>query len=198
MLSPLFLARVIEVPQFGALVFGVPVVRCCAEGEDALFGAAFLFIAPSAAKGGIKTASVERGFQSVGKHQLRVNRCRAVDRINALCRCLGIVVDNEIKTIFRGLPVAQFEQVPEIPPARDMKEGKGRGRRIKGLQRDVEHHRRILANRIEEHRTLCLGHNFAHDVDGFGFKPFEMGQFTRHDGFNWPSRAEVQEVMTWM
>ena len=35
-------------------------------------------------------------------------------------------------------------------------------------------HRRILADRIQHHRPLELGRDFAHDVDALGFELLEM------------------------
>jgi len=44
----------------------------------------------------------------------------------------------------------------------------------------MQHHRRILADRIEHHRLFSLGHDFAHDVNALGLEPFEMRQGFRH------------------
>ena len=37
----------------------------------------------------------------------------------------------------------------------------------------MQHHRRILADRIEHHRAISLGDGFAQDVDAFGLKPLQ-------------------------
>jgi len=60
----------------------------------------------------------------------------------------------------------------------------GRRRWKECLFRQVQHHRRILADGIEHHRLFGLGHHLAHDVDGFGFETVEMGQagFVDHLG----------------
>ena len=49
-------AAVVEVPQFGALVLGVPLAEGVAEGVDALLGARFLFVAARAAEGRVEAA----------------------------------------------------------------------------------------------------------------------------------------------
>ena len=54
MLSPGFDAAVEEVPQLGALILGIPLAAGVAEGEDALLGARFFFVAAGAADGGIE------------------------------------------------------------------------------------------------------------------------------------------------
>ena len=43
--------------------------------------------------------------------------------------------------------------------------------------RQVQHHRAVLADRIEHHRPLALGDHLAHDVDALGLEALEMGQF---------------------
>ncbi len=48
--------------------------------------------------------------------------------------------------------------------------------REEGLPGKVQHHRRILADRIEHHRALRLGDGFAQDVDALGLEPVEMRQ----------------------
>src|SRR4029079_11760163 len=50
----LALARVIEAPQFRALVLGIPAVAGIAEGKDALLRPRLLFIAAGAAESGIE------------------------------------------------------------------------------------------------------------------------------------------------
>ena len=44
----------------------------------------------------------------------------------------------------------------------------------------MQHHRRILADRIEHHRVFALGRDFAHDVDALGFELLQMGQLHGH------------------
>src|SRR3546814_9732392 len=57
---------VIEVPQLGPLLLGIPAVTCGAEGEDALLRPALLLVAPRAAEGDIEAVEVERLLQSLG------------------------------------------------------------------------------------------------------------------------------------
>src|SRR3546814_1824520 len=40
----------------------------------------------------------------------------------------------------------------------------------------MQHHRRILAHRIEHHRPLGLGDHLAHDVDALRLELLEMGE----------------------
>src|SRR3546814_6510282 len=48
--------------------------------------------------------------------------------------------------------------------------------RVKGLAGEMQHHRRILAHRIEHHRPLGLGDHLAHDVDALRLELLEMGE----------------------
>ena len=59
--------------------------------------------------------------------------------------------------------------------------GNGGGAGMKGLPRQVQHHRGILADRIEHHRIAALGGDFADDVDALGFEPLEVGQTIGHE-----------------
>ncbi len=47
-------AGVVEVPELGALVLGVPLAGSVAEGEDAFLGAGFFFVAAGSAEGGVE------------------------------------------------------------------------------------------------------------------------------------------------
>ena len=40
--------------------------------------------------------------------------------------------------------------------------------------REMQHDRRVLADRIEHHRPFALGDDLAHDVDALGLEPFEV------------------------
>jgi len=57
-----------------------------------------------------------------------------------------------------------------------MHEREGRPGGVEGLQREVEHHRAVLADGIEHHWVLGLGDHLAHDVDGLRLELFEVGQ----------------------
>ena len=50
---------------------------------------------------------------------------------------------------------------------------------IECLQRQVQHHRRVLADGIQHDGAFKFGGDFADDVDAFRFQEFEVGQFVR-------------------
>src|SRR3546814_9640027 len=73
---------VIEVPQLGPLLLGIPAVTCGAEGEDALLRPALLLVAPRAAEGDIEAVEVERLLQSLGLPHVGVQGAM-VERVDA-------------------------------------------------------------------------------------------------------------------
>ena len=62
-------AAVVEVPEFGALVLGVPLAGAVAEGEDALLGAGFFFVAARAAEGCVEAVLAQAVEQRGGLQQ---------------------------------------------------------------------------------------------------------------------------------
>ena len=82
----------------------------------------------------------------------------------------------------RGDPVAKRVHVAELPGRVDMEQREGRRRREEGLAGEVEHHRAVLADRIEHHRPLGLGDDLAHDVDALRLELLEMGEAAAAEG----------------
>ena len=68
-------------------------------------------------------------------------------------------------------PVAELDHLPELPGGVHVQKRERRLGRMKGLHRQVQHHRRILADGVQHDRVFGLGHDFPHDVNAFGFKP---------------------------
>ena len=52
--------------------------------------------------------------------------------------------------------------------------GNGRLRRVERLQRQVQHHRAVLADRVEHHRLLALGDRLAQDLDALGLEALKV------------------------
>ena len=44
------------------------------------------------------------------------------------------------------------------------------------LHRQVQHHRAVLADRVQHHRPLALGHHLAHDVDALGLQALQVSE----------------------
>jgi hypothetical protein len=73
-------------------------------------------------------------------------------------------------------PIAKLVHLAELPGGIDVQEREWRLRRVKRLQRQMEHHRTILADRVEHDRLLGLRDRIAHDVDALGLEALQMGK----------------------
>ena len=60
------------------------------------------------------------------------------------------------------------DHLAELPGGVDMQQREWRPAGMKGLARQMQHHRRILADGIEHHRLVAFGRDLADDVDRFG------------------------------
>ncbi len=176
------LAAVVEVPQLGALVLGVPLVLGVAEAEDAFLGAALLFVAARAAEGGVEAMVVQRLLQALRLPDVGVQRRAVVEGVDAARLGLGVLPHQQLHPQFGGHALAQRIHVAELPGGVHVQQREGRRRRVEGLLRQAQHHGRILADRIQHHRAFALGHHLAQDVDAFGFQALQVGQV---DGMRW-------------
>ena len=88
-----------------------------------------------------------------------------IEGIDVLGHTLGILVGNQLPAIFLRRLVAQLVHVAELPAGVDMHEREWRLRGIEGLERQMQHDRRILAPGEQQHRPLELGGDLTHDVD---------------------------------
>src|SRR5512139_1239153 len=169
------LAGVVEAPQFGALVLRIPAVLRGAEAEHALLGAALLLVAARAAEGRVETVLVDRLLQPLSLPHVGVEAAM-VERVDALPLRLWIAVDDQFHPALARDLVAQRIHVAELPGGVDVEQGERRRRGMEGLARQMQHHRRILAHRIEHHRILGLGDDLAHDLDALRLEPLEVGE----------------------
>src|SRR5205823_691329 len=55
-------------------------------------------------------------------------------------------------------------------------ERKRRLARMEGLERQPQHHRAVLPDRVQHHGSLGLRDDLAHDVDAFGLQALEVRQ----------------------
>ena len=47
---------------------------------------------------------------------------------------------------------------------------------MKGLAREMHHHRAVLADRVQHDRLVALGHHLPDDVNALGLQALEMRQ----------------------
>ncbi len=177
---------VVEVPQFGTLVFRVPAMVAVAEGINPLLGPRALLVAPGAAKSRVEAVLVQSLLQRLGFHHVGVDPRAVGKRVDALAQAVFVDVDDQFQTQPLRLLVAKADHLPEFPGGIDMHQRKRRLTGIKGFQRQLQHHRGILPDRVQHHRLLELGGHLANDVNAFGFELLQMSQFVgvheRHFG----------------
>jgi len=96
------------------------------------------------------------------------------DRADAARHAIGVGVHAQLDTGLGGTPVAEGDHLAEFPAGIHVQQRDRRARGIKRLQQQVQQHRAVLAHRIQQHRVLELGGDFAKDVQAFGFEPIEV------------------------
>ena len=72
--------------------------------------------------------------------------------------------------------VAERDHLAELEGRIDVKQWERQPSRRKGLLRQANHHRRVLADRVEHHRVLTLGDDLAHDVNALGLELLQVAQ----------------------
>ena len=97
------------------------------------------------------------------------------ERADASADAFLIAVDNEFQAQILDVAVAEFDHLAKFPGGVHMHQRERRLAGVKCLQRQMQHHRRVLADGIEHDRALELGGDFAHDVDAFRFQLLEVG-----------------------
>jgi 3'-phosphoadenosine 5'-phosphosulfate sulfotransferase (PAPS reductase)/FAD synthetase len=92
---------------------------------------------------------------------------------------LGVLVHEYLHADLARHAFAQFVHGAELPRRVHVQQRERQLRGVEGLERQVQHHRAVLADRVEHHRLLALGHDLAHDLDALGLQPFEVGERAR-------------------
>ena len=160
----------------GRCRFGSQFWRDVAERVHPLLGARLLLVAPRAAERRIETVAGERLLERLGLHDVGIERAAMGDGRDAVLHPLLVGVDDEIEPEPLHLAIAKFDHLAELPGGVDMQQREWRLARIERLQRQMQHHRGILADRIEHHRIAELGRHLAHDVDALGLELAEIGR----------------------
>ena len=93
-----------------------------------------------------------------------------------LLDAIRIDVDHQVDAELPRHLVAELGHFPELPGRVDMQEREGRFGRIESLHRQMQHHRGILADRIEHDRIGESRRHLPEDVDGFSLEPLKMCQ----------------------
>ena len=170
------LAAVEEVPEFGALVFRVPLAEVVAVGEEALLGAGFFLVAAAAAEAGVVLVlldGVEQGdglqFVAGGVGAFFLDDAAGVDGfLDGADDEAGADEFHEFIAVGHGFR--------EIVAGIDVDEREGHARRPEGLAGEPGHDDGVLAAGEKQGGVFKLGGGFAQDEDGFGFELVEVAE----------------------
>ena len=182
---------VVEVPQFGALVLGIPGVVLVAEGVDAFFGTRLFFVATGTTERCVKFVFVERLFQRVGFHNVGVDVATVRVGADALFDAFFVDVDDQFPAqLFADEIFAERDHLLELPSRVDVHQREGRLGRVEGFFGEANHHRRVFADRVEHDRVVELGGDFADDVDALGFELLKVREIVgSHQSWGCRTRA---------
>ena len=163
-----------EIPEFGALVFGIPLAELITVRKEALLGAGLFLITAAATEAGVEFVlldGVEKGnglkLVAGGIGALLLFHAALVDRVLD-------EADHEPGSEFFGKGIAVVERLLEIMSGVHMQEQERNFRRPERLRREVGHDDGILAAREKQGGVLELGRRLTQDVNGFGFEVVEM------------------------
>ena len=106
---------------------------------------------------------------SVGKARPLVRDLLRLSRDAVLA--LDRRVDDPVELYVGDRLIAKRNHLAELPRRIDVQQRKRQLAGIECLQGKVEHHARILADRIEHHRLFAFGRHLADDVNALGLKP---------------------------
>src|SRR5262249_42492490 len=85
-------------------------------------------------------------------------------------------MDDQIETEPLCRFITKRDHVAKLPGGVDMQQRKRKFCWIERLQREMQHHAGVLADRIEHDRRPELRDHVAHDLDRFGFESLEMSR----------------------
>ena len=169
-------APVVEVPQLGPLVLGVPLAELVAEGEDPLLRPGPLLVAAGAAEGGVEAVLGDRVQQ---RHRLqavaRGPRTGLLDHAAAVDRVLDAGHDQPLAQ-FGHPAVAVLDHLGEVVAGVHVHQREREGARPEGLLGQAQQHDRVLAAAEQQHRALEFGGDLAHHLDRLGLERAQVGQ----------------------
>ena len=161
----LVVARVVEVPQLGALALRVPLAELVSEAEDPLLGPSLLLVPPGPAEDGVM-AALGDGAQQRRRLQPVAGGSRCVSSTVRPASMSSCTLATTTRTPdVGGVPVPELEHLCEVAPGVDVQHGERDRRRPEGLLGHVQHDDGVLAAREHERGTLELGRHLAEDVD---------------------------------
>ncbi len=95
---------------------------------------------------------------------------------NTLAHAILIDMHEQLETLFTRLRIAKLNHLPKLPCRINMQKGERRWSGIECLHRQMQHHRRILADRIKHYRVGKTCRDLAKNMDSFRLKALKMRQ----------------------
>ncbi len=176
-------AAVEEVPEFGALVFWIPLAEVVAVGEEAFFGAGFFLVAASATEAGIVLMFLD-GIEEGDGLELIAGGVGAgfLDDAAGIDGFLDGTDDESGAEEFHEF-IAIDHGFIEVVASIDMDEWEGRTSGPESFFRKPCHDDGVFTAREEEGGVFELGGGLAEDEDRLGFELVELGQIVIHEFF---------------
>ena len=166
---------VVQVPQFRTLVLRVPLAELVAEAHDAFLGAGLFLVAAGAADAAVEAELLD-GFKQRHRLVLVARFARVLEHHSAaLHRILDRTHDQALTQFSRTL-VAEGNDFRVVVAGVDVYQRERKLARAESLLGHAQHADRILAAGEEQGRVRALTGHLAHDVDGLGFEPVEVGE----------------------
>ncbi len=188
---------VVDIPQLGALVFGIPRMVFVAEGVDTFFGTRLFFVATGTAKCGIELVLVERLLERVGLHDVGMDVAAVGEWSDALLHAFFVDVDNQIPAkLVANEILAERDHLLKLPSRVDVHQRERRLGRIECLFGQPDHDSRVFADRVEHDRVVELGRDFTDDVDALGFELLEVREIVGSHQFAGSWIGEIRRAST--
>ena len=169
-------AGVVEVPQFGALVLGVPLAVGVAEAEDALLGPGLLLVAARPAEQRVEL-ELRDGVQQRGDLH-PVAGIVLSGLLHDAPRSQGVLhrADDQRFPELGGALVAERDDFGEVVPGVHVHQGEGEPSGTERLFRQAQHHDAVLASGKEEGGPLEGARDLAEDVHALRFQGVQVLQ----------------------
>jgi hypothetical protein len=141
-----------------------------AKRENAFLCARTLFVAPSAADGGVELVHPQRLKEALCFHCGRVPLAAVVEGVDALVGRLAVRVHEQPELVGGAEPIAKRNHLAKLPGRVDVQKGKWNSCRCKCLLRETRENRRVLPYAVEHDRLFELGSDLAKDVNALGLE----------------------------
>src|SRR6185503_10759381 len=112
---------VVDTPQFGTLLFGIPAMLSRPDGEHALLGSRLFLVSTGTTECRIETVLVERLLERLRLHDIGVNVRPVCEGSDACVDSVLVDVDEEIQAVATSGLIAKGDHLAELPRGVDVK-----------------------------------------------------------------------------